>query len=55
MKKIILSAVLLTTAFISGCAHQIQLNPNTSQFVESKNKIDVTVGYHISEADRVKK
>ena len=48
---------LLTFLFIAtltGCAHQIQLNPNTDKFIESTQPIDQIVGYHISNQDRIK-
>lgn len=50
-KLIILIPALL---FMSGCAHQIQLNPKMDQFTESANKSDAVVGYYISAADKVK-
>ncbi len=39
-------------AFIlSGCSHQIQLNPEMKEFTESEQKIDKTVGYFITKED----
>jgi len=54
MNKIMLLALIVCSAFLSGCAHQIQINPNTSAFVESEKKIDKVVGYYLSEEDRKK-
>ncbi len=54
MKNILMIAMLCSVAFVSGCAHKIQMTPNTTQFKESKNKVDSVVGYYISEADRTK-
>jgi len=39
---------------LSGCAHQIQINPSTSLFNDSETKIDKVVGYHISDQNRKK-
>ena len=55
LKKLLLALTVLATAVMSGCAHQIQLNPDMSALAESKNKINQAVGYHISEEDRSKK
>jgi len=55
MKKLIAALVIVGTTLLSGCSHPIQLNPKTDGFKVSENKINKTVGYHISEADRVKK
>ena len=54
MNKIILLTIIVCSAFLSGCAHQIQINPSTSAFSESENKIDKVVGYYLSEEDRKK-
>jgi len=54
MSKLLLAIMIITTTLISGCAHQIQMNPNTDSFSESENKINKVVGYHISEQDRKK-
>lgn len=40
---------------MSGCAHQIQLNPKMDQFSESANKSEAVVGYYISAADKAKR
>ena len=49
-----LLAIITAIAALSGCAHQIQLNPNTDSFVSSDKIINTTVGYHISDEDRKK-
>lgn len=54
MNKFKSFAVIVAIALLSGCAHQIQLNPNTDSFVESEKKIDTVVGYYLSEEDRKK-
>ena len=51
MKNITLA---LFIALLSRCAHQIQLTSPIDKFVESSNKLNHVVGYHISEQDRVK-
>lgn len=47
---IIIGALLLT-----GCAHQIQINPHMEKFQVAENKIDKVVGYHISKENLSKK
>lgn len=54
MIKYLQISMVMATLLLSGCAHQIQMNPKTDQFNDSKTKIDKVVGYHISEADRKK-
>ena len=54
MNKLILSSIIITSVFLTGCAHQIQINPKTDEFSESIKKIDKVVGYHISDIDRKK-
>lgn len=54
MKKYITSLALAAVVTLSGCAHQIQINPQTTAFKESKSKISKVVGYHISDIDRAK-
>jgi hypothetical protein len=44
--------IVLATAFLSGCAHNIQINPSIDGLQPSSKKIDNTVGYHISEVDQ---
>ncbi len=48
---VLIPALLL----MSGCAHQIQLNPKMDQFAESSSKSAATVGYYISAADKTKR
>lgn len=55
MNKFKLFVFFLAISVLSGCSHQIQMNPNTDSFVESSNKINMIVGYHISDEDRAKK
>lgn len=55
MKKIIAAIVIVGTMLLSGCSHQIQLNPKTDGFKISEHKVNKTVGYYISDADRLKK
>ena len=38
-----LLAIITAIAALSGCAHQIQLNPNTDSFVSSDKIINTTV------------
>jgi len=54
MNKFKLFVSFLAIAVLSGCAHQIQMNPNTGSFVESDKEINMVVGYHISDEDRLK-
>lgn len=54
MKIIKIFIVVMSAVIMSGCAHQIQISPNTESFVGSPQKVDAVVGYHISEADRKK-
>jgi hypothetical protein len=51
MKKLIYSAVL-ASVFLSSCAHNIQINPSITDLQPSSQKIDKTVGYHISDVDQ---
>jgi hypothetical protein len=51
MKKILFAAVL-TAVVLSGCAHNIQINPSINGLQPSSKKIDKTVGYHISDIDQ---
>ena len=53
--KIVATLAIVASIFLSGCAHQIELNPKTDAFVESSNKSDAVVGYHISDELRNKK
>jgi hypothetical protein len=46
--------IVITMTVLSGCAHQIQMNPNTDSFVSSEKIINAVVGYHISDEDRKK-
>ncbi|MGS2721012.1 hypothetical protein [Paraglaciecola aestuariivivens] len=50
--KILISMMALTSVLISGCAHNIQITPTTNGLNPSPNKIEKSVGYHISETDR---
>jgi len=54
MSKLLLTSIIMITTLISGCAHQIKINPNTESFSESNLKINKVVGYHISDTDRNK-
>lgn len=54
MSKYFLYVCIILSAVLSGCAHQIQINPKTDAFVESKAKVDKVVGYHISDENRKK-
>ncbi|MFT6269580.1 MAG: hypothetical protein ACJAVV_002406 [Alphaproteobacteria bacterium] len=45
-------AAIVSAFYLSGCAHQIQLNPKTDEFVQSSAKSDATVGYHITDIQR---
>ncbi|MCG6202131.1 hypothetical protein [Psychromonas antarctica] len=36
---------------LSGCSHQIQINPDMKEFTTSDQKIDKTVGYFIAKDD----
>lgn len=55
MNKSFLLALVLISALLGGCAHNINLNPDTSALTQSSNMLDHVVGYHISDADRAKK
>jgi len=55
MKEIVTALVIVGSLLLSGCAHQIQLNPKTDGLQISENMINKAVGYHISEVDRLKK
>jgi hypothetical protein len=52
MNRLLLTIIMVVTSLLSGCAHQIQLNPNTDAFKVSEKKIDKVVGYHISDKNR---
>jgi len=54
LSSIALSFTIVFTVLLSGCAHQIQMHPNTEKFIESGTKINKVVGYHISELNRKK-
>jgi len=53
IKKIMI--LIPALLFMSGCAHQIQLNPKMDQFTESSSKSEAVVGYYISTADKAKR
>jgi hypothetical protein len=55
MKKIVTALVIVGSLLLSGCAHQIQINPKTDGLQVSENMVNKAVGYHIAEADRLKK
>ena len=42
---------LFSVLVLSGCAHQISLNPDTEKLQLSENKSISVVGYYISEDD----
>ena len=46
---------IISVLLLTGCAHQIQLNPQMDKFAVSENKIDKVVGYHISTENIAKK
>lgn len=48
--------IVVSLALLSGCAHNIQLNPDLNKLreVESKTTIDKNVAYYISAEDREK-
>lgn len=54
MNRLILFSVVIASIFLTGCAHQIQMNPKTDSFSESTKIINKVVGYHISDTDRKK-
>lgn len=53
--KYALSMAVSALLFLSGCAHQIQINPKSDAFAASESPIDKVVGYHISDTSRTKK
>ena len=50
-KALLLSSFLL----ITGCAHHVDLTPNTDKIKSAKNKSEQVVAYYISDADKAKK
>ena len=54
MKKIIALVLACSAFMLTGCAHQIQLNPELSNLPESTNKIDKNVGYVLNDTLRMK-
>ncbi|WP_415225674.1 hypothetical protein [Psychromonas sp.] len=51
MTKNIKFLAVIFAFILSGCSHQIQLNPEMKEFTNSDIKIDKTVGYFIAKAD----
>ncbi|MFT6507418.1 MAG: hypothetical protein ACJAUK_001510 [Colwellia polaris] len=55
MKTYIQSIVVLLALLITGCAHQIEINPDMANINQVENKSDKIVGYFISEENKKKK
>lgn len=55
MKTYIQSIVVLLALLISGCAHQIEINPDMANINQVENKSEKIVGYYISEENKKKK
>ncbi|MEH6593943.1 MAG: hypothetical protein V7736_00170 [Colwellia polaris] len=55
MKTYIQSIVVLLALLITGCAHQIEINPDMANIKQVENKSDKIVGYFISEENKKKK
>jgi len=48
--------IIIATYFFTGCAHKISITPKNDEImlIEPNNKLNVNVGYFISQEDRVK-
>jgi hypothetical protein len=55
VKTYIQSIVVLLALLITGCAHQIEINPDMANINQVENKSDKIVGYFISEENKKKK
>jgi len=54
MHPLVKSAIAASTLLAVGCAHQINITPPLNTLDSNTAKVDKTVGYYISAADRAK-
>lgn len=55
MKIYIQSIIVLLALLITGCAHQIEINPDMANINQAENKSEKIVGYYISDENKKKK
>ena len=55
MKIYIQSIIVLLALLVTGCAHQIEINPDMANINHAENKSEKIVGYYISDENKKKK
>jgi hypothetical protein len=55
VKIYIQSIIVLLALLITGCAHQIEINPDMANINQAENKSEKIVGYYISDENKKKK
>lgn len=55
MKIYIQSIIVLLALLVTGCAHQIEINPDMANINQAENKSEKIVGYYISDENKKKK
>ena len=54
MKIYIQSIIVLLALLVTGCAHQIEINPDMANINHAENKSEKIVGYYISDENKKK-
>jgi|TARA_R110000764_G_scaffold65012_1_gene136442 hypothetical protein len=55
VKIYIQSIIVLLALLVTGCAHQIEINPDMANINHAENKSEKIVGYYISDENKKKK
>ncbi len=55
MNILLRSLIVLVAVLATGCAHQIEINPDMEKIIQAENKSEKIVGYYISAANKAKK
>tara|TARA_B110000438_G_scaffold107678_1_gene105812 strand:- start:802 stop:1377 length:576 start_codon:yes stop_codon:yes gene_type:complete len=55
VKIYIQSIIVLLALLVTGCAHQIEINPDMANINQAENKSEKIVGYYISDENKKKK
>ena len=55
MKIYIQSIIVLLALLVTGCAHQIEINPDMANINQAENKSEKIVGYYISDENKKRK
>lgn len=55
MKTYIQCIIVLLALLVTGCAHQIEINPDMAKINQAETKSEKIVGYYISEENKKKK